>query len=135
MTPLQAARLLLATPEDRRATDQALLARLLCLDPVMPLTDHQVQACCRLVRQRQGHACDAWMAEVQPVGVTERRAFVRGLLKDAAAGRAGRSLLWSHGPTEGVIHRLKRRKRPADGRAGVDCLRPRMLATSSGEAA
>jgi len=105
LTALHAARLFLSTPEDRRSTDQALLARLLCLDPVMPLPYAQVQAFCRMVRQRQGHEYDAWIAAVQHAGVKELRAFVKGWLKDVAAVRAG-----------------------------VDFLRHRMLATSSGAA-
>jgi transposase len=57
------------------------------------------------------------------------------LLKDEAAVRAGLSLVWSNGPTEGFIHRLKLLKRQAYGRAGVDFLRHRLLAPSAREAA
>jgi transposase len=65
----------------------------------------------------------------------ELRGFVQGLLKDEAAVRAGLSLVWSNGPTEGFIHRLKLIKRQAYGRAGVDFLRHRILAPSAGTAA
>jgi transposase len=135
LTALRAARLFLSKPEDRRSTDQALLAQLLRLDPVMPLTYHQVQAFCRMVRQRHSDEFDDWITKVQQTGVKELRAFVKGLLKDAAAVRAGLSLVWSHGPTEGFIHRLKLLKRQAYGRAGVDFLRHRILAPSAGLAA
>jgi transposase len=135
LTALRAARLCLARPEEQRSTDQALLARLLRLDPVMSETHHQVQAFCRMIRERRGHACDAWIAAVEQTGVKELRAFAKGLLKDAAAGRAGLSLVWSNGPTEGHLHRLKLIKRQAYGRAGVDCLRHRILAPSAGVAA
>jgi transposase len=135
LTPLRAARLFLAKAEDRRSTDRALLTRLLRLDPVMPRTYHQVQTFCRMVRERQGHEFDAWITEVQHTGVKELRAFVKGLLKDAAAVRAGLSLVWSNGPTEGFIHRLKLLKRQAYGRAGVDFLRHRILAPAAGMAA
>jgi transposase len=57
------------------------------------------------------------------------------LLKDEAAGRAGLSLVWSKGPTEGFIHRLKLLKRHAYGRAGVDFWRHRILVPSAGTAA
>jgi transposase len=135
LTALRAARLFLSKPEDRRSTDQALLAHLLRLDPVMPLTYHQIQAFCCMVRQRHSDDLDAWITEVQHSGVKELRAFVKGLLKDAAAVRAGLSLVWNNGPTEGFIHRLKLFKRQAYGRAGVDFLRHRMLTTSTGKAA
>ena len=66
----------------------------------------------------------------------EGAAWLRqGLLKDEAAVRAGLSLVWSNGPTEGFIHRLKLIKRQAYGRAGVDFLRHRILASSAGAAA
>jgi transposase len=135
VTPLHAARLFLSRPEDRRSTDQVLLTRLLGLDPVMLLTYEQVQAFCRMVRQRQGCEFDAWIAEVQQTGVQELRAFVKGLLKDEAAVRAGLSMIWSNGPTEGFVHRLKLLKRQAYGRAGVDFVRHRILTAFSGKAA
>jgi transposase len=135
LTVLRAARLFLANPEDQRSTDQALLAQLLRLDPVMPRTYHQVQVSCQIIRERRGHEFDAWMTEVQQTGAKELRGFVQGLLKDEAAVRAGLSRVWSNGPTEGLIHRLKLLKRQAYGRAGVDFLRHRILAQSSGMAA
>jgi transposase len=135
LTALRAARLFLSKPEDRRSSDQTLLARLLRLDPVMPRTYRQVQTFCRMVRERRGHEFDAWIAAVQQTGVQELRAFAKGLLKDAAAVRAGLSLVWSNGPTEGFIHRLKLIKRQAYGRAGVDFLRHRILEPSAGAAA
>ena len=101
----------------------------------MPRTYRQVQTFCRMVRERRGHEFDAWIAAVQQTGVQELRAFAKGLLKDAAAVRAGLSLVWSNGPTEGFIHRLKLIKRQAYGRAGVDFLRHRILEPSAGAAA
>ena len=81
----------------------------------MPRTYRHVQTFCRMVRERRGHKFDAWIAAVQQTGVKELRAFAKGLLKDAAAVRAGLSLVWSNGPTEGFIHRLKLIKRQAYG--------------------
>jgi transposase len=134
-TALRAARLCLSKQQDRRATDQALLAHLLRLNPVMPHTYHQVQAFCRMVRQHHSDDFDAWIMAVQHTGEKELWAFAKGLLKDEAAVRAGLSQGWSNGPTEGFIHRLKLLKRQAYGRAGVDFLRHRILARSSGVAA
>jgi transposase len=135
MTALRAARLFLSKPEHQRPADRALLARLLCLDSVMPRTYHQVQSFCQMVRHRQGHGFDAWITEVQHTGIQELRGFAKRLLKDGAAVRAGLSLTWSNGPTEGFVHRLKLLKRQAYGRAGVDFLRHCMLTTFSREAA
>jgi transposase len=124
LTALRAARLLLSKEQDRRAADQTLLAHLPRLDPVMTHTYHHVQAFCRMVRQRRGDEFDVWVTAVQHTGVKELRAFIKGLLKDAAAVRAGLSLIWSNGPTAGFIQRLKLLKRQAYGRAGVDLLAP-----------
>jgi transposase len=136
LTALRAARLFLANPKDQGASDQTLLAHLLRLDPVMPCTYRQVQTFCCMIRERRGHeSFDVWTAEVQQSGVKELRAFVKGLLRDAAAVRAGLSLIWSNGPTEGFIHRLKLIKRQAYGRASVDFLRHRVLPSSAGMAA
>jgi transposase len=88
-----------------------------------------------MVRQRHGDGFDAWIMDVQQSGVKELRAFAKGLLKDAAAVRAGLSLGWSNGPTEGFVNRLKLLKRQAYGRAGVDFLRHRILPPSAGIAA
>jgi transposase len=125
------ARVFLAKPEEQRPTDQALLAHLLPRDPVMAPTYRQVQAFCRMIRERRGDEWDAWVTEVQQTGVQEVRGFVQGLLKDDAAVRAGLALVWSHGPTEGFIQRLKLLKRQAYGRAGVDFWRHRILAPSA----
>jgi transposase len=114
---------------------ETLLAHLFRLGPVMIATYHHVQAFCRMVRQRRGDEFDAWGTAVQHTSVKELRAFVNGLLKDEAAVRAGLELVWSNGPTEGCIHRLKLLKRQAYGRAGVDFLRYRILAPSTRKAA
>jgi transposase len=135
LTALRAARLLLSKEQGRRAADQTLLAHLFRLGPVMIDTYHHVQAFCRMVRQRRGDEFDAWVTAVQHTGVKELRAFVKGLRKDEAAVRAGLSLVWSNGPTEGFIHQLKLLKRQAYGRAGVDFLRHRLLPPSAREAA
>jgi transposase len=88
-----------------------------------------------MVRQRHCDEFGAWITEVQQNGVKELRAFAKGLLKDASAVRTGLSLSWSNGPTEGFVHRLKLLKRQADGRAGVDFLRHRLLPLSARVAA
>ena len=56
-----------------------------------------------MVRQRHSDDFDAWITEVQQSCVKELRAFVKGLLKGAAAVRAGLSLIWSNVPMEGLI--------------------------------
>ena len=64
------------------------MAHRLHLDLVIIPTYHQVQAYCRMIRERRGHELDTWITGVQQTGVKELCGFVRGLLKDAPAGRA-----------------------------------------------
>jgi transposase len=53
--------------------------------------------------------------------------FPRGLREDLVAVKAGLTLAWSNGVTEGRIHRLKLVKRQGYGRAGFALLRQRVL--------
>jgi transposase len=55
------------------------------------------------------------------------RAFAQGLVKDYEAVKAGLTLPWSNGPTEGHIHKLKLLKRQMYGRASFLLLRQRVL--------
>jgi transposase len=60
----------------------------------------------------------------------EVRGFAAGLRADLAAVRAGLTLAWSNGQTEGQVHRLKLLKRQMYGRAGFALLRTRVLAAA-----
>jgi len=88
-----------------------------------------------MLRARRGHAFDAWGTAVEQPGVKALRACAKGVRKEEAAVRAGRSLVWRNGPTAGVSHRFKRLQRQAYGRAGGACLRHRLLGPSAGAAA
>jgi len=51
----------------------------------------------------------------------------RGLQEDLTAMKAGLTIEWSHGVTEGHVHRLKLVKRQGYGRVGFALLRQRVL--------
>jgi transposase len=53
--------------------------------------------------------------------------FAQGLQDDLSAIKAGLTLEWSNGITEGHVHRLKLVKRQGYGRAGFALLRQRVL--------
>jgi transposase len=55
------------------------------------------------------------------------RRFAKGLRADIAAVQAAVTLLWSQGPIEGQITRLKMLKRQLVGRARLDLLARRFL--------
>ena len=80
-----------------------------------------------MLRERQGECLDAWLQKAEGQGITELRSFARSLKKDYDAVKAGLTLIWSQGPVEGHVHRLKLIKRQAYGRASFDILRKRVL--------
>ena len=55
------------------------------------------------------------------------KSFANGLRADYEAVKAGVTLMWSTGPVEGQINRLKMLKRQMYGRAGIGLLRQRVL--------
>src|SRR5437899_457948 len=70
----------------------------------------------------------AWrMTEAIESGIAELARFARGLQEDLAAVKAGLTLEWSNGVTEGQIHRLKLVKRQGSGQTGFALLRQRLL--------
>jgi transposase len=85
------------------------------------------QAFLAIVRERRGEDLEAWMAEAMHSGITEVARFARGLQDDLRAIKAGLTLEWSNGATEGQIHRLKLVKRQGYGRASFALLRQRVL--------
>jgi len=111
----------------RSVEEQTYLDQLCALSPTVDLANTLTQAFLALVRERRGDQLDGWMADAQRSGIEALARFAGGLLSDLAAVRAGLTLEWSNGVTEGHNHRLKLIKRQAYGRAGFDFLRQRVL--------
>ncbi len=82
---------------------------------------------CAMLRRLEGERLDGWMEAARESQIAELDRFARSLRKDEAAVRAGLSLHWSNGQTEGQVHRLKLVKRQRYGRAGFELLRSRVL--------
>ena len=85
------------------------------------------QAFLAIVRERGGEDLEAWMSGAMHSGIAEVARFALGLQGDLRAIKAGLTLEWSNGATEGQIHRLKLVKRQRYGRAGFALLRQRVL--------
>ena len=83
-----------------------------------------------MLRERKGECFDAWLEKVEQQGIAELRGFAQSLKKDYEAVKAGLTLVWSQGPVEGHVHRLKLIKRQAYGRASFQTLRKRVLRCS-----
>jgi transposase len=88
---------------------------------------HLSQTFLMLVRERRGHALEAWISETMRSGNEALARFAQGLQEDLTAVKAGLTLPWSNGPVEGQITRLKLLKRQGYGRAGFPLLRQRVM--------
>ena len=80
-----------------------------------------------LVRQRQPDQLETWLERATASGLQAFKSFANGLRADYEAVKAGVTLMWSTGPVEGQINRLKMLKRQMYGRAGIGLLRQRVL--------
>jgi transposase len=115
-------------PAAKRSREaQTYLDQLCQMDASIARAHGLTQAFLAMVRERWGADLEAWMAEAISSGIAELARFARGLRDDLAAIKAGLTLAWSNGVTEGQIHRLKLLKRQSYGRAGFALLRQRVL--------
>lgn len=90
------------------------------------LVEH-VRSFADMLTGRHGERLNNWIATVQADDQPQLHSYVRGLLADHDAVRAGLSLPHSSGPVEGNINRLKMIKRKCYGRAGLPLLRKLIL--------
>jgi transposase len=124
------AHLVLLRPDQRTGAEQDWLNHLCAADAEINQTCQLVEDFCHLVRTRQGNQLDTWVAAVAETRLSALRSFVKALLKEESALRAGLTLPASQGQTEGQIHKLKLIKRQGYGRAGFPLLRQRVLLAS-----
>jgi transposase len=80
-----------------------------------------------MLRELKGEYLDEWLDRVEKQGVPELQSFAQGLKKDYDAVKAGLTLKWSNGQTEGQVNRLKFLKRQMYGQGGFQLLRKRVL--------
>lgn len=80
-----------------------------------------------LVRQRQPDLLDSWLEQALQSQLSPFPRFAKRLREDYDAVKAGVTLPWSNGQTEGQINRLKMLKRQMFGRAGIELLSRRFL--------
>ncbi|MBA2679751.1 MAG: transposase [Ktedonobacteraceae bacterium] len=115
---------------DEATLDETERKELLLIQQASP-TAHQayllVQAFMQMLRERTGDYLDEWLKKVQDSHIPEFDSFATGIQRDKPAVRAGLTLRWSNGPTEGHVNRLKLIKHSMYGRAKFDLLRARVL--------
>jgi transposase len=128
LTPHTAAMLLLRRPERCSDGEQAAIAQLRACHPDIATTMAFTERFVAIVRERRGEELSSWLADAQASGIREIGQFAVKIRQDEAAVRAGCTLAWSNGQTEGQVTRLKLLKRQMYGRAKFDLLRQRALA-------
>jgi transposase len=114
-------------PSDLSDTQRAYLTAICHADATIATAYAVTREFSDILRQRQGERLDAWAEAACGCDIAALRGFATGLRADDAAVRAGLTLEWSNGQTEGQINRLKMLKRQMYGRAGFDLLRQRVL--------
>jgi transposase len=118
--------LFLRRPANLHPEQQAYLDRLHQADAAVATAYRLTQEFAMLVRERGGDRLDAWLAEADACAVPALQRFATGLRADVEAVRAGLTEVWSNGPTEGFVNKLKAVKRQTYGRAGYTVLRQRI---------
>jgi transposase len=126
-TALQVAHWMTFKEEQRLEWQQTYLTQLCQADPQIAQAYDLITDFTSMLRECQGERLDAWLQNVEDRGVCELQSFANGLKKDYDAVKAGLTLEWSNGQTEGQVHRLKLIKRQMYGRGSFTLLRKRVL--------
>lgn len=127
LKPRKASMLLVLREEQRNEHEFAVLARLTEVHQEITTTVGFTERFMKIVRERRGGDLGKWLSDAESSGIAEIRRFARRIRQDEAAVRAGCTLAWSNGMTEGKITKLKLIKRSMYGRANFDLLRKRAL--------
>jgi transposase len=80
-----------------------------------------------LLEEKNAELLPTWIQQAKTSGINAIQHFAKGLEKDYEAVKAAATYIWSNGPVEGHINRLKTIKRQMYGRANFDLLRKRVL--------
>jgi transposase len=116
-------------PSKLKADEQVRLQTLLDRCPELNALAGHVRAFAEMIRELRGDRLQEWMDGVQADDLPALHSLVIGLRRDQEAVVAGLTLRWSSGLVEGHVNRLKMLKRQMFGRANLDLLRRRVLAT------
>ena len=131
LTPPQAVGLLLTRPDERPRGQADVTDQLRALHPDIGTAVALLDRFAALIRMRddagQEGRLDHWLADAAASGVPELTAFAVKLRQDLPAVRAGLTLPWSQGQTEGQILKLKLLRRQMYGRGNFALVRKRVL--------
>jgi transposase len=121
--------LCLRPPEQLDAEEQSVLQQVLAEDHELAAGYGLLQRFRALVATRDRGALDTWLIDAQASALPSFAALATGIEADRAAVDAALTLPWSTGMVEGHVHRVKLIKRQGYGRAKLDLLRQRVLAS------
>jgi transposase len=103
----RAASWLLKHPQDL-SPEQEVFSTCLCeINADVKVVRGLMQAFQQMIRERQVDALPAWLEQAEPCVVPVMRGFAASLRQDYAAVVAAMEQVWSHGPVEGQMTRLK----------------------------
>jgi transposase len=111
-------------PEDLEDDHATALATVLSRCEHLDRLAAHVRAFAHILTTLAGDQLNTWLHAVQnDIGQPQLMSFVRGVLADYDAVRAGLTLQHNSGPVEGNVNRIKMIKRKMYGRANLDLLR------------
>jgi transposase len=128
--PRQVAALVLRRPEKRTDEQSAYLRQRRVEDSAIATVVDVAADFLTMLRRREGQRLPAWLDAAEGSGTEDLVRFARKLRSDLPAVQAGLTRRESNGQTEGQVNRLQLLKRQGYGRAKVDLLRKRVLATT-----
>ena len=121
---------MVSRPEKRSRVARLYLEQLCQLTEEMAQLYELAMAFVSLVRERRGEGLDAWRVQAMSSSMEPLARFAAGLQDDLDAIKAGLTLPWNNGVTDGQINRLKLFKRQVYGRASAALLRQRLVQES-----
>lgn len=95
--------------------------------PEIKEIDELIQNFRNLFTEKKSEKLVDWLEEYEQIDYSFIQAFIRGVQQDMSAVMLGIQELWSNGPVEGHVNRLKTIKRMMYGRAGFQVLKNRVL--------
>jgi hypothetical protein len=125
--PRHITRWIMADPQHLAPDQHAQLTAVLASCPELRAVAGHVRDFADLMNKHRGDRLPDWMLRVQADNLPALHSLVTGLRRDLDAVTAGLTMIWSSGPVEGAVNRIKTIKRSMYGRAGFDLLRRRIL--------
>jgi len=125
--PRHITRWIMTNPQHLTPDQHAKLTGVLASCPELQAVAAHVRDFADLMNKHRGDRLPDWMLRVQADNLPALHSLVTGLRRDLDAVTAGPTMIWSSGPVEGAVNRIKTIKRSMYGRAGFDLLRRRIL--------